>query len=150
MTDTLLSHLLVPIANEDDATTTCEGLESYLDRGVETVTVVHGIEKAAGYMDEAPLGGREQQAENVFALVEDYFEDGSDVRRVLRYGTDVIDELVAAANEADVSAIGFTPRPGGTDTRIHHGRSGVSVDHGDPASRRDLSERDGGLGYPCT
>lgn len=113
MTSPILKHLLVPIANEEDAEATCDELDSYLDDDVETITVVHVIEKAGGYIDKAPLEARQQQAENVFSIVEDYFDDGPEIRRELRYGTDVVDEIVAAADEFDVSGIGFTPQSGG-------------------------------------
>lgn len=113
MTDTILAHLLVPVANEDDAKATCREFDSYIDDETETIVVTHVIEKAEGYMDKAPLEARERQAETVFSIVEDYFDDGPRIRRELRYGTDVVDEIVAAAEEFDVSAIGFTPRPGG-------------------------------------
>ncbi|RKD93256.1 universal stress protein [Halopiger aswanensis] len=126
MTKSLLTHLLVPIANEKDATATCRGLESYVGAETETITVVHVIEKAGGYMDKAPLEAREQQAERVFEIVEGHFADGPQVRRELRYGTDVIDEIVAAANEFDVSAIGFTPR---SESRVRE------LLAGDPAYR---------------
>lgn len=113
MTDPILTHLLVPIANEDDARATCRELESSLDPSVETITVVHVIEKAGGYMDKAPLEARQEQAETVFSIVEDYFDDGPNIRRELRYSTNVIDEIVATADELDVTAIGFTPQSGG-------------------------------------
>lgn len=113
MTNSLLTHLLVPIANENDAKVTCRELEVYLDSKVEIITVVHVIEKAGGYMDKAPLAAREEQAEAIFSIVEEYFDKGPQIRRELRYGTDVIEEIVAAADEFDVSAIGFTPRSGG-------------------------------------
>lgn len=113
MTNSILSHLLVPIANETDAKATCRELEAYLNSEVEIITVVHVIEKARGYMDKAPLAAREQQAEAVFSIVENHFEEGPEIRRELRYGTDVIEEIVTAADEFDVSAIGFTPQSGG-------------------------------------
>lgn len=113
MTDPILTHLLVPVANEDDARATCRELTSSLDPSTERITVVHVIEKAGGYMDKAPLEARQEQAEDVFAIVEDSFGDGPEVRRELRYGTDVIDEIVAAADELGVTAIGFTPQSGG-------------------------------------
>lgn len=126
MTGPLLTHLLVPIANEDDVTATCRGLESYVGDETATITVVHVIEKGGGDIDKAPIEAREQQAERVFEIVGDHFADGPQVRRERRYGTDVIDEIVAAADEFDVSAIGFTPR---SESRIRE------LLAGDPASR---------------
>lgn len=118
MTESILTHLLVPIVNEDDAEETCRELQSYVDPEVETITVVHVIEKAGGYMDKAPLEARQEQAENVFSIVEAEFADGPEIRRELRYGTDVVDEIIAAADERDVTAIGFTPQSSGRLKRL--------------------------------
>lgn len=111
MTDPLTTHLLVPIANVEDAKRTCEELDEYLDADVERITVVFVIERTEGFMDQAPPEALKQEAEAVFSYVEEYFSDGPAVRRELRAGTDPIEEIVAAADELDVSAIGFSPRP---------------------------------------
>ncbi|TYT61438.1 universal stress protein [Natrialba swarupiae] len=121
MTDDITTHVLVPVANEQDARVTCEALESTVERPVEVITVVHVIEKTEGYMDKAPLEARQEQAERVFSIVEDRFADGPLVRRELRYGTDVVDEILAAADDVGATAIGFSPRPSG---RLHRLLSG--------------------------
>lgn len=105
------AHLLVPMANLEDAKRTCSQLEEYLDPSVETLTIVHVIEHTEGYLDPTSPEALEEEAEKIFAYVESYFEDGPEVTRELRYGTDTIEEIVAAAEELDVSAIGFSPRP---------------------------------------
>jgi len=106
-----ITHLLVPIANVGDAERTCEALEQYLDPDVRTVTVVHVIEQTEGYIDPASPEALEEEAAELFSYVEDYFEDGPEIERELRYGTDAVGEIVAAADELEVSAIGFVPRP---------------------------------------
>ncbi|MCU4744602.1 universal stress protein [Natronoglomus mannanivorans] len=110
MSDQLLTHLVLPIANETDATVTCTELRPYIDSTVETITVVHVIEKAGGYLDKAPLEAREQQAEKVFSIIEEEFRDGPTINNELRYGTDVVDEIIATADEHDATAIVFTPQ----------------------------------------
>ena len=107
------THLLVPVANMDDAERTCDALDEYLDSGVQTITIVHVIEQTEGYMDTASPEALEQEAEKIFGYVENYFEDGPEIQRELRYGTDAIEEIVAAADDLGVSAIGFSPRPKG-------------------------------------
>lgn len=111
MTDRLFTDLLVPIANVDDAKRTCDELDDYLDSTVESITVVHVIEQTEGYMDTTSPEALEEEAERLFSYVESYFSDGPEVRRELRYGTDAVEEIVAAADDLDVSAIGFSPRP---------------------------------------
>lgn len=111
MTNELLRHTVVPVANETDASTTCNELESVIEEHADIVTVVHVIEKTAGYMDKAPLEARQEQAEQIFSIVEDRFADGPRIRRELRYGTDVVDAILAAAADVDATAIGFVTRP---------------------------------------
>ncbi|APX98511.1 MULTISPECIES: universal stress protein [Natrialbaceae] len=110
MASSILKHIVVPVANEDDATETCKALDSYIDDETEIITIVHVIEKTPGYMDKAPLEARQQQAERVFSIIEDYFQTGPVIQRELRYGTDVVDEILDAAEEHDATAIGFTHR----------------------------------------
>ncbi|MFP8952712.1 universal stress protein [Natrialbaceae archaeon A-arb3/5] len=121
MTSAITTHVIVPVANEQDARVTCEALESTIDRPIEEITVVHVIEKTEGYMDKAPLEARQEQAERIFTIVEDRFADGPTIRRELRYGPDVVDEILAAADDVGATAIGFTPRPSG---RLHRLLSG--------------------------
>lgn len=105
------THLLVPIASVDDAKRTCDALDEYFGSDIQTVTIVYVIEQTEGYIDPASPEALKQEAEKVFSYVEDYFEDGPEIQRELRYGTDAIEEIIAAADELDVAAIGFAPRP---------------------------------------
>lgn len=111
MIEPLCRHLLVPIANVSDAERTCENLERDLDAEVATLTVVFVIEQTEGFIDPVSPSALEQEAEDVFSYVEGYFDDGPRIRRELRAGTDAVEEIVAAAEEFDASAIGFSPRP---------------------------------------
>ncbi|MCU4743513.1 universal stress protein [Natronoglomus mannanivorans] len=123
MTDSILKHVVVPIANEDDATVTCDALEAFLDDELETITVVHVIEQTEGYPDKAPFEAREQQSDRIFSIVEDRFTDGLDIRRELRYGPDVVDEILAAAEELGATAIGFNTESSGRLERLLSGDS---------------------------
>lgn len=114
MTDSVFTYLLVPLVTEADSRTTCYELNSYPNTG--TITIVDVIEKTSGYLDKTSLEARQEQADQVFAIVEDHFEDDAEIRRELHYWTDVIEEIVTPIDEFDVSAICFTPRVGG---RIH-------------------------------
>jgi len=111
MLPTEQSHLLVPIASLEDAERTCPKLAAHLTDAVEVVTIVHVIEHTEGYIDPASPVALEEDAERLFECVEDYFDDGPDIQRELRYGTDAVEEIIATADDLDVSAIGFAPRP---------------------------------------
>jgi nucleotide-binding universal stress UspA family protein len=110
------THLLVPVANPDDAERRCDALEQYLGPEVERITIVHVIERTEGYLDSASPEALEQEADQLFSYVEDHLEDGPEPDCELRYGTDTVEEIVVTADELDVSMIGFTPRP---NDRLH-------------------------------
>jgi nucleotide-binding universal stress UspA family protein len=120
MTSEFMAHIVVPIANEEDAIETCDSLNQIID-SVEFLTVVHVIEKTEGYIDKAPLEARQEQAERVFSIVEDRFADGPPIRRELRYGASIVDEILAAAREGSATAIGFATKPSGKLQRMLSG-----------------------------
>ncbi|ELY56896.1 UspA domain-containing protein [Natronococcus amylolyticus DSM 10524] len=112
MTQPVFDRILLPIAEENHAVATCDAVRPYLTPTGDIV-VLHVIEKTEGGPDKAPIGARQEQADAIFEIVrEELAGTGHDVRTELRYGTDVIDEILAAAEEVDTAAIGFTPRPG--------------------------------------
>jgi nucleotide-binding universal stress UspA family protein len=109
----LLSRPLVPVASEDDAVETCRTAFPRIAAAGGQPVVVHVIEKAGGAPDKASVEQREAAAEEAFAAVRDCAADhGLDVETDIRYGTDVADAIVAAAADADASAIVFHPRGG--------------------------------------
>lgn len=112
MTDHLTDRILIPLANEDDATRTVNALEKRLGPTVSELYFIHVIEKAGGAPDKAPLEAREDQAERIFELIHAQFTDTEyTFDTELRYGTDIPDEIVAAAEDLDATAIAFVPRP---------------------------------------
>ncbi|RBI64468.1 universal stress protein [halophilic archaeon] len=103
----LLSHVLVPVASEDDARATAKSLARY---GPEQVTVLHVVEKGDGAPDKTPVEQSEQIANEAFAAFRETFPDAED--RVA-YGRDVVSEISSAAAAVEASAIAFRPREGG-------------------------------------
>lgn len=110
---TLFERVLVPIAEEEDAKATCEAVVPYLESAGEVV-VVHVIEKTEGGPDKDPREARQEQAAEVFAIAREQLGDASyDVETELRYGPDIVDEIIDTAAAFDASVIGFTSRSGG-------------------------------------
>ncbi|RQG97985.1 universal stress protein [Natrarchaeobius chitinivorans] len=109
--DGILDRVIVPVANEDDAESTCRGFAEYVDEEAR-IKLVHVIEKGGGAPDKAPLEARQNQADETFAVAEDVLDE-FEIETELRYGTDVIEEILEAAAEFDATAIAFTPRPSG-------------------------------------
>jgi len=111
MTD-LLSRIVVPVANENDAAVTCRALAPY---DPEHLVVVNVVEKAGGAPDEASVEQREAVAEAAFETVRETFPDAE---TEIRHDTDVTEAIFAAAADHDASAIAFVPREGSRWVRL--------------------------------
>jgi 4-hydroxy 2-oxovalerate aldolase len=107
-----VTHLLVPVANPDDAERRCDALEQYLGPEVERITIVHVIERPEGYLDSASPEALEQEADQLFSYVENHLEDGPEPDCELRYGTDTVEEIVAAADELEQAKLAILLLPG--------------------------------------
>lgn len=103
----LLAHVLLPVANEEDARRTARALEPY-DPG--RVSALHVVEKGEGVPDKTPVAQSEEQAEAAFAAIRGVFPDASDH---VAYDRDVLDAILETAREIDASAIAFRSREGG-------------------------------------
>jgi nucleotide-binding universal stress UspA family protein len=103
----------VPIASEDDAVDTCRAAFPRIAAAGGRPIVVHVIEKAGGAPDKAGVEQRKSAAEAAFDTVRDCAADHDlDVETEIRYGTDVAETILDAADETDASAIVFHPRDG--------------------------------------
>lgn len=110
MADRLFERVLLPVASEKDAATTCRRLFERTDE-VETIVAVHVIEKAGGGIDKAPVEQREENAEAIFAVVDEHCRGiDADVEHRILYGTDVTETILDGADEEDASVIVFVPR----------------------------------------
>jgi nucleotide-binding universal stress UspA family protein len=102
----LLSHVLVPVAHEEDALATARELEPYRP---DRVTALHVVEKGGGVPDKTPVEQSVSLAEESYAAVRRVFPDADDHTA---YGRDVAAEIFAAAGEVDASAIAYRSRGG--------------------------------------
>lgn len=118
----LFKRVLIPVATKDDAHATCNALEPHLNT-VETVIVIHVIEKAGGAMDKAPLEKRQSDGHEILTLVESTLEDSVDIDSEIVYGTDVVDAIFEAAIEHDAEAVAFRARGGSRITQLLSGNT---------------------------
>lgn len=102
----LLAHILVPVANKDDALSTAESLESY---NPDRVTTLFVVEKGEGVPDKTPVEQSEEMAEEAFAAVRTVFPEAESE---IAYSRSIVDAIFQAANEIDASAIVFRSRGG--------------------------------------
>ena len=105
-TPELLSHVLLPVANREDALETAQQLNTY---NPKRVTALHVVEKGMGVPDKTPVEQSEELAEESFTAVRSVFPDADDHTA---YGRDIVDAIFEAAEEVDASAIAYRARPG--------------------------------------
>lgn len=103
---TLLSHVLLPVAHQEDALASARALKTYAPR---EVTVVHVVEKAGGAPDKTPVEQSQEIAQASFEAVQSVFPDAGDH---IVYATDVVEGICGAADDIGASVIAFRPRPG--------------------------------------
>jgi nucleotide-binding universal stress UspA family protein len=102
----VLEHVLLPVAHEDDAAKTASALEPY---GPTHVTALHVVEKGGGVPDKTPVEQSEELAADAYAAIKAVFPDANEHTA---YGRDVPQEIFAAAEAVDASAIAYRSRGG--------------------------------------
>jgi nucleotide-binding universal stress UspA family protein len=107
VTDTLLDRALVPVATAADATATAAALT---DRAGELGSVV-AVTVVAG--DPEPSdAARDEATDTLGRLVTGLAGTGVAVDTRVLAGSDVVEAVVAAADDVDATAVVFTPREG--------------------------------------
>ncbi|WP_135363685.1 universal stress protein [Halosimplex halophilum] len=102
----VMTHALVPVADESDARATARALAPH---DPDRVTVTYVVEKGGGVPDKTPVEQSEAVANEAFEAFREEFPSADD--RML-YDSDVVDAIVRTADEVDASAIAFRPRGG--------------------------------------
>lgn len=113
--DGLLSQVLIPVANEEDARKTATQLAAYEP---EAVTVLHVVEKGNGAPDKTPVEYSERVAQDAFDAVREVFPNAE---KATAYDRKIVDAIFKTAEDVDASAIAYRSRGG---SRIMHFLSG--------------------------
>ena len=116
-TPELLAHVLLPLANKEDAVRTASALEPY---SPQSVTALHVVEKAEGVPDETPV----EHSEEIYAAVRTVFPDAAEHTA---YSRTVVEAVFEVAEEVDASAIAYQTRGGGRLTRFLSGDPGLKL-----------------------
>ncbi|GAA0196533.1 universal stress protein [Haladaptatus pallidirubidus] len=103
----LLAHVLLPVANEEDARGTARMLAPY---DPDHVTALHVIEKGEGVPDKTPVEQSEAIAAEAFTAVHEIFPDAAEHTA---YSRDIVKAIFAAADEIGASAIAYRSRGSG-------------------------------------
>lgn len=106
MPESLTTHLVVPVANEEDARETARTLDRF-EYG--SVTVVHVIEKGGGVPDKLPLEQAEQRASDAFGAFRELVPE---IDTEIAYRRDIVAAIIDVAKDVNASAIAFRPRRG--------------------------------------
>lgn len=109
----LLRHVLLPVADEEDARATATALEPYRP---DHVTALHVVEKGGGVPDKTPVEQSESLADESYAAVREVFPDADDHTA---YGRDVAGAIFEAArtHDADTVVMGWGPDSHGSPGR---------------------------------
>ncbi|ERG97277.1 MAG: universal stress protein UspA related nucleotide-binding protein [Haloquadratum walsbyi J07HQW2] len=102
----MLAHVLLPVANEDDALKTARALEPYKPNHV---TTIHVVEKSSGAPDKTSVEQAEELAEESYAAIRSVFPDAEDYTV---YGQDIAAKIFEAADEVCATAIAYRSRGG--------------------------------------
>jgi len=102
----LLAHVLLPVANVDDARKSADALAPY---DPDRVTATHVVEKGGGVPDKTPVEQSRSVATECYEEVREVFPDAEDHTV---YGRDVAETIFEAADEVDASAIAYRSRGG--------------------------------------
>ena len=106
MPESLMKHLVVPVADDEDAHATAQALVSY---EFGHVTAVHVVEKREGGPDTISPEQAEQRAADAFAAFRKAIPSAEEE---LAYRSDVVAAIINVAADVDASAIAFRPRGG--------------------------------------
>lgn len=102
----LLEHVLVPVANEQDARATAERLADYEP---QRVTVLHVVEKGGGGLDKTPVSYSKEVAADAFEAFHDVFPAAT---TETAYASNIVQEIHTSTENIDASAIAFRSRGG--------------------------------------
>lgn len=102
----LLAHVLIPVANKEDARKTAEALKPY---NPDQVTALHVVEKGSGVPDKTPVEQSQELAEESYAAVRRVFPDADDHTA---YARDVVGAIFDAAAEVNANTIAYRSRGG--------------------------------------
>ncbi|WP_227374362.1 universal stress protein [Haladaptatus halobius] len=124
----LFERVILPLASEEDAESTCRAAIDYIASAGGQVVAVHVVEKGGGAPDKASVEQREERADGIFAVIRECCDGaGVPVETKLVYGTDVAETVFDAADEVDATAIAFTPRGGSRWVRLLTGDVTLSL-----------------------
>ena len=119
--------VVVPLASEDDARSTCAALSEYVESDAHVV-LVYVVEKAGGAPDKASVEQREQVAAELFDLAREQLEaDGRSIDERVLYGTDIADTIFAAAREEGAKLVVFSPREASRLSRFLSGDTALDL-----------------------
>lgn len=100
--------VLLPLADREDARNTCDAVTPYLEGKDCRVHVIHVVQKNRHSVDTVAV---EERTDALFAIARECFDaTGIPVSSDVRYGQNVGQTILDAAEEYSVASIVLTPR----------------------------------------
>ncbi|WP_121744637.1 universal stress protein [Natronorubrum halophilum] len=100
--------VLLPVADQEDASNTCSAVYPYLEGKDCRLHVIHVIQKEPDNVDQAAIKHRSNE---IFTVVRECFEASEiPVSTDIRYGRNIADVILEAADEYTAESIILTPR----------------------------------------
>lgn len=106
MMQSLTNHVVVPVADEEDARATAVALNQYQ---CDRITAIHVIEKGEGVPDKLALKQAESRAADAFDAFQEIIPEAENE---ITYSRGVVSAIINAAEELEASSIAFRPRGG--------------------------------------
>lgn len=121
--------IAIPLASEEDATTTCRAVRPFLSPQSEVI-IIHVIEKAGGGIDPAPVEQRKNQATRIFERCsQGLLKDAGTVDTAIAFYTDIVEGILEAARDNDADIIAFTPRSANRLLKLISGDTAFKLIH---------------------
>lgn len=117
----LLGHVLLPLANKEDAIRTASALAPY---NPESVTALHVVEREEADPDAVPDKESNAIAEDIFEGVRTALPD---INEQTVYSTHVIDAIFETAEAVDATAIAYQTRGEGRLMRLLSGDPSLTL-----------------------
>lgn len=104
MAGRLFDRLVLPVADEKDAASTCRAVSPYVTPSDIHLVVVPATKQNPGYLDTLPQPVAARRAESIFSIVRDYVSDTPvQVSADVRYGPNVTEDVLSAAEDTEPS-----------------------------------------------
>ena len=133
----LLEHVLVPVAGVADARTTAAALAQF---DTQDVTILYVVERSEGYIDPVSTKYLEEDGKAALQSFKEVFPDANEH---LTSSDNLIEEIYDVADEVGATAIAYRSRGGSRFVRLLSGDHSLKLIDNPPIPVISLPDADG-------